>query len=85
MIDFYSSWCGPCKTISPLFEKMSLEFINDIDFYKINVDNSKELSTQFKITAMPTFAAFRKGKKVGEVVGAVESEIKALMVKAKAK
>jgi len=55
VLDFYADWCGPCKISSPVVENLSKE-ITDVDFYKINIDDSPELADTFGIKAIPTFA-----------------------------
>ncbi|KXN85770.1 Thioredoxin, partial [Leucoagaricus sp. SymC.cos] len=69
VFDFWATWCGPCRMISPILEKISDE-IGGIDFYKVDVDDETDISQEVGIRAMPTFIVFRKGEKVKELVGA---------------
>ncbi|KAK7403962.1 thioredoxin trx1 [Neonectria punicea] len=72
LVDCFATWCGPCKAISPVLEKLSDDpaFSNSIDFIKIDVDDLPELSSELGIRAMPTFMIFKNGEKADELVGA---------------
>ncbi|KJE91856.1 thioredoxin [Capsaspora owczarzaki ATCC 30864] len=69
IVDFYATWCGPCKMIAPQIEKLAAENTG-ITFLKVDVDELEDVAASCSISAMPTFQAFRKGSKVGEVIGA---------------
>ena len=70
-IDFWATWCGPCKMISPLFEKFAADAPTDqIAFYKVDVDEQEQISQEVGITAMPTFVFFKNGQKITQTVGA---------------
>ncbi|PBP22656.1 thioredoxin [Diplocarpon rosae] len=70
--DFYADWCGPCKTIAPLYEQLSAQLSrpNHITFVKVNVDTQKEIASKYAVTAMPTFMIFKAGKVVEKIKGA---------------
>lgn len=71
IVDFYAVWCGPCKTISPHFDKISTQHTSpSVVFAKCDVDKAQDVAKECSITAMPTFQFFRYGKKVDEVKGA---------------
>ncbi|KAF8481626.1 thioredoxin-like protein [Russula ochroleuca] len=71
VIDFWAAWCGPCRVISPIFEKLAeREEFSALKFYKVDVDAQEAISQQVDIRAMPTFIMFKGGQKVEEVVGA---------------
>ncbi|GAX20331.1 thioredoxin 1 [Fistulifera solaris] len=69
VIDFSAEWCGPCKYIGPIFEKLSDE-IDTVVFAKVDVDEADDVAGLCGISAMPTFQFFRNGQKVDEVMGA---------------
>ncbi|KAI9151526.1 putative thioredoxin protein [Paramyrothecium foliicola] len=70
IIDWFATWCGPCKAIAPVIAKQSNEEqFKDIYFGKVDVDVLGELSAEYGIRAMPTLQLFKKGEKVEELVG----------------
>ncbi|WP_411023121.1 thioredoxin family protein, partial [Salmonella sp. s51228] len=73
-VDFYATWCGPCKMISPKFETFSITYPT-VKFLKVDVDKSPSISTKYNITAMPTFKFYMNNVQNGEVVGASEAKI----------
>lgn len=54
IIDFYATWCGPCKMMSPILDEISKEYSGQIDVYKIDVDKEQELATTFGVRSIPT-------------------------------
>ncbi|MCO5585152.1 hypothetical protein L7F22_039084 [Adiantum nelumboides] len=77
-IDFWATWCGPCKMISPLFEKFANDAPADqIAFYKVDVDEQEQISQEVGITAMPTFVFFKNGQKITQTVGANPQQLQA--------
>ena len=71
IVDFYAHWCGPCKQISPVFERLAAQSKSSlIVFAKVDVDACKDVAQQCGITAMPTFQFYKKNVKVDEIRGA---------------
>ena len=68
VIDCYAPWCGPCKMISPIIDKLSEEITNT-KFYKINVDNAEKITKEYQIMSIPTILIFENGKIKDKVVG----------------
>lgn len=54
IIDFYATWCGPCKMLSPVLEELAAEYAGKIDIYKINVEEEEELAGVFGVRSVPT-------------------------------
>jgi len=67
--DFYATWCGPCKKLSPMLDKLAGSFANRIQFVKINVDDAPALAQRFDIQGIPTLLFFKNGKVVDHIVG----------------
>ncbi|TPX37133.1 hypothetical protein SmJEL517_g01014 [Synchytrium microbalum] len=78
-VDFFATWCGPCKAISPIFEKLSSQFPNAV-FIKVDVDEIPDISEEAGIRAMPTFQTYKAGKKIAELVGADPKKLEAMIV-----
>lgn len=55
IIDFYATWCGPCKTTAPIIERLARKYKGQIDFYKVDIDQERELAQIFGIRSIPTF------------------------------
>mmetsp|Transcript_29712 Transcript_29712/g.48324 ORF Transcript_29712/g.48324 Transcript_29712/m.48324 type:complete len:181 (-) Transcript_29712:113-655(-) len=75
VIDFTAVWCGPCQMIAPAYEQFSEEYDNVI-FLKCDVDENKETTTKFGVTAMPTFIFLRRGEQVNSFSGASAARLK---------
>ena len=69
LLDFYADWCGPCRMVSPIIEKIANEN-GDIAVAKVNVENEHELARRFGIASIPTLVVMRSGEIVGRSVGA---------------
>jgi thioredoxin 1 len=67
--DFYATWCGPCKILSPRLDKLAGSFTNEIKFVKINVDEAPNLYRRSNIQGIPTLLFFRNGKVVDSIMG----------------
>ena len=69
LVDFWASWCGPCKMLSPIIDEIAAER-SDIKVCKINIDEQPELANQFQIMSIPTLIVFKDGKVVNQTSGA---------------
>ena len=74
VVDFYATWCGPCKILSPRLDTLAGSFTNEIKFVKINVDEAPDLSQRFNIQGIPTLLFFKNGKIVDGVVGLLSTD-----------
>ena len=69
LLDFWASWCGPCRMVSPIVDEIAAER-SDIKVCKINVDEQPELAARFGIMSIPTLVVMKNGKVVNQAVGA---------------
>lgn len=69
VIDFFATWCGPCKIIAPKLEELSQEYL-DVVFLKVDVDECEDIATEYNISAMPTFVFIKNKQKVESFSGA---------------
>lgn len=79
VVDFFATWCGPCKVISPLIDKFSTEYSN-VKFLKVDVDQFGGLAQEYELASMPTVIFIKGGKIVLTVVGANPAGIKQALV-----
>ena len=70
LLDFWASWCGPCKMVSPIVDQIADEN-PDIKVCKVNVDEQSELASSFGVMSIPTLVAFKDGKEITRTIGAV--------------
>lgn len=73
LVDFWASWCGPCKMLSPVVDQIADEQ-TDVKVGKINVDEQQELAMQFKVMSIPTLIVFKDGKEAKRSVGVIPKE-----------
>src|SRR5262245_40097353 len=77
MVDFYATWCGPCKALAPIVEKLAKDYAGRLKVGKLNIDEAPGAPSQFGVRAVPTPVFFQGGKPVDTVVGLKrENELK---------
>ena len=74
MVDFYADWCGPCKMMAPVLEKMADTYDQKVKVCKLNVDENPETSTKYGIQGIPTLLFFKNGELVDQNVGFLSEE-----------
>lgn len=74
LLDFWASWCGPCRMLSPVVGQLSEKWAGRAKFGKVNVDEQPQLAAAFRVNAIPTLVSFRNGQPVGTSVGVVPAE-----------
>jgi|TARA_B110000014_G_C20079778_1_gene564064 thioredoxin 1 len=70
LVDFWAEWCGPCKSMHPIFSRMAKKY-DHVRFARVNVDNSQDIAARFNVQSIPTFIMFKNGENVQQMVGAV--------------
>ena len=71
IVDFWATWCGPCRMLSPLLDEVEEEMSDKIVVVKVNVDDADEVAAQFRIMNIPTLLFFKGGQIVDKTVGAM--------------
>ncbi len=74
IVDFWAPWCGPCKIMSPTFEKVSTGYPLKVLFTKVNTQEEQNLGAKFGIRSIPTLAIFKNGKEIERVSGALDEQ-----------
>jgi thioredoxin 1 len=74
LLDFWASWCGPCRMVGPIVEQVAEETINTAKVGKINVDEEPELAQAFNIMSIPTLVVLKQGKVVQSAVGVKQKQ-----------
>jgi thioredoxin 2 len=74
VVDFWAEWCGPCKAMAPVLERVAGEFEPEIRFLKVDTEAEPELSARYNIRSIPTLMLFHKGNVVAQRAGAVNAE-----------
>lgn len=69
ILDFWASWCGPCKMLLPIIDEIAKEYEGKIKVGKVNTDDNMALTTQFQITSVPCIIVFKNGKPINKIVG----------------
>jgi len=70
LVDFWASWCGPCKMIAPIIDQLAEEFKGKVKIAKVNVDEQRSLAEKYKVMSIPTLILFKGGQILDQAVGA---------------
>lgn len=69
LVDFYSSWCPPCKMLAPIIEELAKELKGEIKVGKLNIDQAREIAGKYGVMSIPTLILFKNGKEEKRIVG----------------
>lgn len=75
LVDFWAHWCGPCRMLNPIIEKLVDEFEGKANICKVNTDDESELSARFGIRSVPTLLFIKDGEVVSQMVGATSEQV----------
>lgn len=70
-VDFWAVWCGPCKVMEPVVDRLAAEYSDRMLFGKVNVDEEMNISSRYQVFSIPTFMVFKNGQPMDAVIGAV--------------
>lgn len=81
LVDFWATWCGPCKMIAPIVKEIADEYDGKILVGKVNVDEEPDLTMQYNVSSIPTLMVFKNGQLVNKAVGYREKDVILKMLK----
>jgi thioredoxin 1 len=71
LVDFWAEWCGPCKNLAPVIDKISEKYAGKLNVFKVNIEDSPEVPTKYEIRGIPNLILFKNGEVVDSKVGAL--------------
>lgn len=74
LVDFFATWCGPCKAVAPVVDEVALEVAGKADVYKIDVDQNPDISSRYGVMSIPTFIVFKNGQPTNKQLGAIPKD-----------
>jgi thioredoxin 1 len=75
IVDFWATWCGPCRMLSPLLDEVEAEMEDKITVVKVNIDDADEIAMRYRIMSIPTLLFFKDGQLVDKTVGAMPKNL----------
>ena len=75
LVDFYTTWCGPCKILAPIVEEIAKDYDGKLKVAKVNVEEAASVATKYSIMSVPTIIIFKKGQVVEQISGVVSKSV----------
>ena len=75
LVDLWAPWCGPCRTVAPVIDKLAERYQGKFKFYRLNVDENPQTASKYGVMSIPTLIFFKDGKAVDTVIGAVPERV----------
>ena len=74
LVDFFATWCGPCKMMAPVIDEVAAEKAGEAKVYKIDIDENMDIAQKYGVMSIPTFIVFKNGEPAGKTLGAQPKE-----------
>lgn len=74
LVDFFADWCGPCRMLAPVLDRVSKDIEGKAVIAKLDIDNAQRIAAHFQVTSVPTMILFKNGKEIGRIVGLKDQE-----------
>lgn len=74
-VDFFATWCGPCRAFAPIFEEFSREMGDQAECYKVDIDQAQELAARYDVQTIPTIVLFQKGQETERIMGVQSKDV----------
>lgn len=75
LVDLWAPWCGPCRMVAPIIDKLAEKYQGKFNFYRLNVDENSQTASKYGVMSIPTLIFFKDGKAVDTVIGAVPERV----------
>lgn len=75
VVDFWAPWCGPCRMVGPIIDKLSAEYEGKVKFCKLNVDENRDMATKYQVMSIPLLLFFKGGEVVDQNLGAAPEKV----------
>ena len=75
LVDLWAPWCGPCRMVAPIIDKLAEKYQGKFNFYRLNVDENSKTASKYGVMSIPTLIFFKDGKAVDTVIGAVAERV----------